>query len=829
MSVVLSVYTDQIEQDYRTLTTGVPGSVTHDYTDVTSENFADISYDYTYPLAEWHVLHFRIPAPAWIDTVIINSVTIRPYVQDATTDTLNFGVSNDNHSDTTHGSLGSAATVGRKSYDITTEFNAYVADPTATWYIHIIKTDVPSDDAAIYCNGAAEGYRFYVDFDVTGIPTACTAPTSVSVDEATPAPGATVNLSWSGAAAGDWNTIVGYDVYRATSSDGEYFFYKNVTTTNTYGTTTVVSPASPGDSYYYKVKTKGSETGYDSALSTQYASVLALSTACIAPTTISLSKSVSSKPISLSWGGAYAGIGNAITAYEIQYADSADNVTFGSWTELKTLNTTETSGTYLAPINSTLGQYRCYRIKTIGTLTGYDSEWSAASDSVRTSSSTASEIPTPKLIVYEYPHVVTGVEKGAFPLGFVQKYNTLIWHRRYQGVGEFSMSLPFTEEANDLITTERVLGIAGRNELMLITDKQISEDRNTGKETIVVTGKSLVCMLPNRIITSSEQLDDHPVGHIKAILRNQPIFLEHYDEGESDYVPDINGDLDADGDRRFPDFHWLEPSFSYTGDATLVFQPQKLSPLLDTIISLCKIEGYGLRVVSTLYSATSDTLTMWFEIYKGTDRSSSQDINPHVIFDKQLRNIIWQQYTESIENKKTAGYATNASIDTLSTTDLRLVDITSTNVYSAGDQTYINAGSNPANVGGGSGMSRSELGLSVSEIEEPTTGTTDEKIQVLYDSCKQIGRNEIENSKAEQSYEVIVNPFAQNLPQYLTDFDLGDIITARNTRWGVSMDARISEAIETYEAGKKMQVSFVFGDQAITMLTRVKQIAKRRG
>lgn len=477
------------------------------------------------------------------------------------------------------------------------------------------------------------------------------------------------------------------------------------------------------------------------------------------------------------------------------------------------------------PLAATLGHYRRFRVKTLGTNEGFDSEWSAASASVRTASSTAASVQTPMLIIFEYPHVIYGVEYGPYPIGLVQKYNTLIWHRRYQGVGEFSLSMPFDAQANESLLCGNLIGIAGRGELMMILSKTISTD-DDGVETLEIRGKSMALLLGMRVVTYSVQLEAGPVDQIKSRLRSQPLFCEHYDGG---WVDDFNADLYADsyGDRRFPDFHWQEPAFSYAEDDAILCQPEKLVPLLDDVISLCKIKGCGLRVTSAYMGAESFTQTMYFELYMGVDRSVSQDVNPHVVFDEILGNVIRQTYTHSIENKKTAGYAVNTPIDTLSATDLRLLDIMSDNAYAAGDQDYINDGTPTANVNGGSGMNRNELGLSIVEIDEPTEGTTAEKIQVLYDSCKQIGRNEIEKAAEEHAFDIVINPAVG--PQYRVDYDLGDIATARNGRYGLSMDGLISETQEIYEANQRMQLMLTLGAPRITLLGRVKQISRRRG
>jgi hypothetical protein len=51
-------------------------------------------------------------------------------------------------------------------------------------------------------------------------------------------------------------------------------------------------------------------------------------TACSAPTSCSLNATLSEGNVTLSWSGASGGINNSISSYEIQYSDSADNVTW---------------------------------------------------------------------------------------------------------------------------------------------------------------------------------------------------------------------------------------------------------------------------------------------------------------------------------------------------------------------------------------------------------------------------------------------------------------------------------------------------------------------
>lgn len=118
------------------------------------------------------------------------------------------------------------------------------------------------------------------------------------------------------------------------------------------------------------VSFKGNGTTYSSA---QMELSLGLSvtyeiatTACGAPTSVTLSATIAEGDIALSWSGAKAGTGNAITGYGIQYRDSADNSAWGSWTDYTSVSSTATSASASVAPPSARGSYRQYRVQTRG-------------------------------------------------------------------------------------------------------------------------------------------------------------------------------------------------------------------------------------------------------------------------------------------------------------------------------------------------------------------------------------------------------------------------------------------------------------------------------
>lgn len=100
-------------------------------------------------------------------------------------------------------------------------------------------------------------------------------------------------------------------------------------------------------------------------------------TACGAPTSVSLDITTAETSASLSWSGATDGTGNVITGYQVQYSDSADGTTWGAWTDL---GSSASSPMTVTP-NPQRGAYRRFRVCAVGTAgDDYKSSWTECSD-----------------------------------------------------------------------------------------------------------------------------------------------------------------------------------------------------------------------------------------------------------------------------------------------------------------------------------------------------------------------------------------------------------------------------------------------------------------
>ena len=170
-----------------------------------------------------------------------------------------------------------------------------------------------------------------------------------------------------------------------------------------------------------------------------------------------------------------------------------------------------------------------------------------------------------------------------------------------------------------------------------------------------------------------------------------------------------------------------------------------------------------------------------FDVSTGNNRSASQVDLPPAIFSIGYDNIASQTFIESRLNYKNVAYTGGEGSGTS-----RLIT-----VY--GDEN--------------TGLDRYEVFIDGSDIAD-SNGLTEKGQQKLAEYAEALTfDNKI---------------FANSNLVYEQDFDLGDIVTAVNERWGVSLDTRITEITETYEpSGFRLEA--VFGNNIPTLQEKIKQ------
>ena len=126
-------------------------------------------------------------------------------------------------------------------------------------------------------------------------------------------------------------------------------------------------------------------------------------------------------------------------------------------------------------------------------------------------------------------------------------------------------------------------------------------------------------------------------------------------------------------------------------------------------------------------------------------------------------------------------------------------------------------------VGQASGLGRRELYVDARDLQ--STDTDGEEEIIIPDSeyremLRDRGLSDLAETEKIEVFNSRVD-VGSNL-EYKKDFDLGDIVTATEKRWGITVDTRIEEIEEVYEEDG-MSIYTVFGDEVPDIIDKIKR------
>lgn len=325
-----------------------------------------------------------------------------------------------------------------------------------------------------------------------------------------------------------------------------------------------------------------------------------------------------------------------------------------------------------------------------------------------------------------------------FDLG---QYQSLRWRPKYDSPGEF-----------ELHTNAKHLSRVYRGQLVLRADRPKETVKVEGivveENSLVITGRFLSVALADASITSRYNFN----CTIEAAIRK--LVEEQYN--------------------RVP--RTLSMKLAAAGEFTETITAQvSLKNLLTVVTAMAKAGGLGFRVY-----ADPDEQCLYFDMYKGTDRTEGQDENARVTFSDVYFNIDSPRYEENEANYKNYAIVCGKGEGSART----IVEVDRTN-----------------------GEDRRELLVDARDLFKEEGQTDAEYTAVLL----QRGAEKLDEHSRIQSFEVGIKSSSQF--RYKIDWDLGDIVTGKKTAWGVAMDQRITEVEEVFE-GDAMSVTPTMGTPA---------------
>jgi len=377
-------------------------------------------------------------------------------------------------------------------------------------------------------------------------------------------------------------------------------------------------------------------------------------------------------------------------------------------------------------------------------------------------------------------------DKEIEPLGAVDEITSLLWSVKYFDVGSVNLLAPITENNKRLLVEGNLIVKHDRKKEVMdasggvwrraaqITYVHITKDEN-GLEQIEAQGYMIGWWLNKRCICPQIVRTDTNQNLINLMVVN-------------------NCGSGASTKRRFPRFVLLAQETiagSQVEYANEVYA--KLGQEVKIRAQAGKL-GYDILLNERVRQ-------YGFYLYKGRDLTAgNNDGNTPCIFSRDFDNVNEQEYTASIENCGNFIY-----------------------IQGAADED----GSQPVTQVDGEGAG----GL---ELEEVFCDATDiarryrsgeTEVVIPLDTYMQMlktrGTAELENYGKIINFVSTINTNS-NL-KFKEDFDLGDRITCKETKWGIQIDARITEITETYQRGAE-EIEATFGDSLPTLADQIKKV-----
>lgn len=322
-------------------------------------------------------------------------------------------------------------------------------------------------------------------------------------------------------------------------------------------------------------------------------------------------------------------------------------------------------------------------------------------------------------------------------IGVIDQYKSAIWTPRYWETGDFEIYIEATAQ-NIAMLQKGFYVTRPDDDMACIVEKiNLTEDEDAGKY-LIVTGRDLKSIIGRRIVWEQTNLK----GTVEDCIRQ--LITENIISPTLSY-------------RKIDNF-FLREKKNFT--ETLEMQATGEN-LLDVITKLCKTYGYGFRVTF------NDSRQFMFDLYKGVDRSYSQNVNPYVVFSPMFDNVKTIDYSSDKTNYK----------------NVALV---------AGEGEGVTR--KTVEIGQGSGLERYELFVDARDLSTNEGQPEEIPIQEYNNLLAERGNEALASAIISDSFEGEVEPSVNY--NYKQDYFLGDIIQIEN-EYGITAAPRITEIIES--------------------------------
>lgn len=344
------------------------------------------------------------------------------------------------------------------------------------------------------------------------------------------------------------------------------------------------------------------------------------------------------------------------------------------------------------------------------------------------------------------------------PLGFINAYTAIMWNRRYNVCGGFELWCPIVPENVELLKDDNVIWISGREAGII----KVLDMGNDGGDQIHIQGKFIDHQLFYRNLWDTHIYTDKYVSDIL------------YD------IVKVNCINPTDKNRILTNWR-LGDTSEKLGEIMTV---QVTGKHIDQVV-----EEYTQSHNLGFYSEFNPfNKTVTFNIYQGADRSLNQTTNPFVVFEYDTEDILSSKYFRNSLQYSNIVKVAGEDVGTARKTTI------------VGDENL-------------SGLSRREMYADARDVRSTDDNGKAISAAEYLVMLKQKGLEKLSEAAVVESYDATMRVDGNVKYEYGVDYNVGDIVTLKDSYFGVTMHSRITEIQEVYGGDKGYAVYIVFGKE----------------
>ncbi|EJO5347295.1 siphovirus ReqiPepy6 Gp37-like family protein [Clostridium botulinum] len=373
-------------------------------------------------------------------------------------------------------------------------------------------------------------------------------------------------------------------------------------------------------------------------------------------------------------------------------------------------------------------------------------------------------------------------------IGMLDTFISLRWVRRYYKSGEFQLNCMLDMNNLKLLKPQNIIYKKGDLEAGYIDTLQIKLNED-GKEYLEARGKFLTNYLNNRISWERIKFDGGLENLIRKLIDDNIVNPKNIDRK----IPNLILD----------DIKGFDKNIKYTNSfGNILEQLEKIS-ITNNIGFRNRLDMKNKKII--------------FDIYKGVDRTVNNSFIAPCIFSREFENILNQEYINSFNNYKNTTLIAGAGKD-----EARKI----------------------ASIENGKGLNRYELFVDARDISDKVEktrivkdrdlegniiGEHEETYEAEMEWSKyeplllQRGNEKLSEYKKIETFNSKINTQGNNV--YKKDYDLGDIVTIRDKKWGITINETIAEIEEIFDS-KGETINVIFGNEIPTILEKIKKVLR---